>query len=102
MTDYEKKEYIDTLIVQTKNYCRIDYDDDEDIIKIIIDAVFEKLSALIPGFDPYAMTSRQRLLVMMFVKDQYDHPDAYQENEKKLSNAALSMLLSEMYRSKRI
>ena len=97
MTDKKKKEYMDALVEQTKKYCRIDYDDDEDIVKTIIEAVFEKLNELIPNFNPYAMTSRQKLLTMTFVKDQYDHPDAYQGNDKKLSNAVSSMLLSEMY-----
>lgn len=98
MTDEEKKEYMIELVIQTKKYCRIDYDDDEDIIETMIEAVFEKLQELIPGFNPYAMTSRQRLLTMMFVKDQYDHTEVYHENDKKLSNAVSSMLLSEMYK----
>lgn len=98
MTDEEKKEYMSALVAQTKKYCRIDYDDDEDIVKTIIETVFEKLGELIPDFNPYAMTSRQKLLTMMFVKDQYDNPDAYQGNDKKLSNAVSSMLLNEMYR----
>ncbi len=98
MTDEEKKEYMQSLVAQTKKYCRIDYDDDEDIIETMVETIFEKLCELIPGFNPYAMTSRQRLLTMIFVKDQYDHMDAYQEKDKKLSNAVSSMLLSEMYR----
>lgn len=97
MSDKEKEEYMDALVVQIKKYCRIDYDDDEDIVKTIIDAVFEKLNELIPDFNPYDMTSRQKLLTMTFVKDLYDHMDAYQGNDKKLSNAVSSMLLSEMY-----
>lgn len=98
MTDEEKKAYMTALVAQTKTYCRIDYDDDENIIEMIIEAVFEKLGELIPGFNPYEMTSRQRLLTMMFVKDQYDHKDTYHESDKKLSNAVSSMLLSEMYK----
>ena len=43
MTEQEKKEYLDKLTAKTKKYCRIDYDDDEDIIQIMIEAVFEKL-----------------------------------------------------------
>lgn len=97
MTDKEKREYMEDVVMQTKKYCHIDYDDDEDIVEIIIEAVFEKMHELIPGFDRYAMTSRQRLLMMMLVNDQYDHTDAYHETDKKLSNAASSMLLSEMY-----
>ena len=98
MTDEEKKEYMDSFVEQTKKYCRIDYDDDEDIIQMMIESVFEKFIELIPKFEPYAMTSRQKLLVMIFVKDQYDNADAYIGNDKKLSNAASSMLLSEMYK----
>lgn len=98
MTELEKKEYMDALTAKTKKYCRIDYDDDEDIIQIMIEAVFEKLMELIPGFDPFVLTNRQQLLVMGFVKDQYDNTDVYQEADKKLSPAFSSMLLSEMYK----
>lgn len=97
MTDEEKEKCMADLVMQIKKYCRIDYEDDEDIIEIMIKTVFEKLKELIPGFNPYAMTSRQRLLTMMLVKDQYDNTDAYHETNKKLSNAASSMLLSEIY-----
>lgn len=98
MTDEEKKEYTASFVAQTKKYCRIDYEDDNDIVEMVIEAVLEKLGELIPNFNPYAMTSRQKLLAMMFVKDQYDHPDAYQGSDKTLSNAASSMLLNEMYK----
>ncbi len=98
MTDEDKKEYMEALVAQTKKYCKIDYDDDDDIIETMVGAVFEKLQELISGFNPYAMTSRQRLLTMMFVKDQYDHTDVYHETDKKLSNAVSSMLLSEMFK----
>lgn len=97
MTDEEKREYMDGLMVQMKTYCKIDYDDDDGTVETIVEAVLEKLKELIPNFSPYAMTGRQKLLAMMFVKDQYDHPDAYCEGSKKLSNAASSMLFSEMY-----
>lgn len=98
MTEQEKREYMDDLTAKTKKFCKIDYDDDEDIIQIMIEAVFEKLMELIPGFDPYNMTNRQKLLVMGFVKDQYDNTDVYLEEDKKLSPAFSSMLLSEIYK----
>lgn len=97
MTDDEKKEYMDALVEQTKKYCRIDYEDDDDIVKTMIETVFTKLGELIPNFDPYALTSRQKLLTMAFVKDLYDNTEAYHGSEKKLSNAVSSMLLSEIY-----
>lgn len=97
MTDEEKQEYIDAFAIQTKKYCRIDYEDDDDIVKTMIEATFEKMQELLPNFNPYAMTSRQKILVMAFVKDHYDNPDAYRESGRLLSNAFSSMLLSEMY-----
>jgi uncharacterized phage protein (predicted DNA packaging) len=97
MTDDDKQAYIYVLLKQIKKYCRIDYDDDEDIVQMMMEAAFEKLGELIPGFDPYAMTSRQKLLLMMLVKDQYDNKDIYGE-EKRLSHAASSMLLNEIYK----
>lgn len=97
MTDEEKQKYLNNFVEQTKKYCRIDYDDDEDILKMMVEAVLEKLSELIPNFNPYVMTSRQKILTMKFVKEQYDNPDAYNQSDKKLSNATSSMLLSEMY-----
>lgn len=97
MTDEEKKEYMAALVAQTKKYCRIDYDDDEDILEMMVAASLEKLGELIPNFNPYQMTGRQKLLAMAFAKDLYDHPDAYQGNDKKLSNSVSSMLLNEMY-----
>ena len=51
---------------------------------------------LIPGFDLYAMTSRQRLIVLITVKNLYDNREKYTET-KQLSNAVSSMLLKEMY-----
>ena len=98
MTEQEKKEYLDKLTAKTKKYCRIDYDDDEDIIQIMSEAVVEKLTELIPGIDPDVLTTRQPLLVMAYVKDQYDNKDVYIGTEKKLSPAFSSMLLSEMYK----
>lgn len=89
---------MDSMVSNIKTYCRIDYDDDEEVILIMIEAVFEKLKELIPGFSPYDMTSRQKLLVMGFVKDQYDNTEVYNDSEKKWSPAFSSMLLSEMYK----
>lgn len=97
MTDEEKQKYLNDFMELTKKYCRIDYDDDEDIVKMMVEAVFEKMGELIPNFNPYAMTSRQKILIMKFVKEQYDNLDAYHQSDKKLSNATSSMLLSEIY-----
>ncbi|MCD8038874.1 MAG: head-tail connector protein [Lachnospiraceae bacterium] len=97
MTDDEKTEYMSAFLEQVKTYCRIDYDDDEDIITIMVETVLAKLAELIPNFDEYAMTSRQKLLAMTFVKELYDNTNAYGRADGGLSNAASTMLLSEMY-----
>lgn len=98
MTEEEKKAYMYVFINQLKTYCHIDYDDDDDVIQTITEAVFEKLGELIPDFNPYAMTGRQRLIAMMFAKEQYDNRAAYQTADSRLTNAASSMLLSEIYK----
>jgi uncharacterized phage protein (predicted DNA packaging) len=98
MTNEEKTAYMYVLKNQAKKYCRIDYDDDEDIIQLIIDSVIEQLSKLIGGFDPYNMTNSQRLLTLMLVKETYDNRDPYQSIDKKLSDAASTLLLGEMYK----
>lgn len=102
MTDEEKKEYREKLIADFKQYSRIDYDDDAEIVELILAATIEELSALIPNFDPYNMTSRQRLLTLVFTKELYDNRDKYQKDTKSMANAVSSMLLKEKYGGSRI
>ena len=98
MTDEEKKEYREKLIADFKTYNHIDYDDDTEIIELLLDTVFEELSDLIPDFDPYTMKSRQRLLALVFLKELYDNREKYQKDSKGVSNAVASMLLKEIYK----
>lgn len=97
MTDEEKKEYREKLIADFKMYSRIDYDDDTEVVELVLDATIEELTALIPDFDPYNMTSRQRLLTLVFTKELYDNRDKYQKDTKSMANAVSSMLLKEKY-----
>ena len=70
MTDEEKKEYRDKLVEDCMKYNHIDYDDDKDIVETMVEAIAsEELMELIPNFDPYNLTARQRLLVYSFVKE---------------------------------
>lgn len=96
MTDDEMKKYKEKLLDQCKTYCHIDYDDDIAILELMIDTATEEMVDLIPGFDLYAMTSRQRLIVLITVKNLYDNREKYTET-KQLSNAISSMLLKEMH-----
>ena len=76
MTDEEKKEYRAEMI----ELCKKDMEN------------------LIPSFDRYAMTSRQRLLACISTKELYDHREEYQKETRTLTNAVSSMLLKEIYR----
>lgn len=97
MTDEEKKEYTEGIVEQCMNYCHIDYDDDKDIVDLMFDATLEEMEHLIPNFDRFAMTSRQKILVFVTVKELYDHREKYQKETTTMTNAASSMLLKEMY-----
>lgn len=97
MTDEEKQEYRKKLIDTCKVYCHIDYDDDEEIVELMFDTTMEEMTELIPNFDQYNMTSRQKLLAFTSVKELYDNREKYQKDTKALSNAVSSMLLKEIY-----
>lgn len=100
MTDEEKKQARKKLLEECKKYNHIDYEDDEDIIELMIGVAFEEMEELIPGFDSENLSARQRLLVLISVKDLYDNREKYGKDEKKMRNAVSSMLLKEIYGGK--
>ena len=97
MTDEEKKEYRDKLVEDCMKYNHIDYDDDMEILELMFDVTMQEMTELIPNFDPYNLTARQRLLVYSFVKELYDHREKYQNATQQLTNAVSTMLLNEKY-----
>ena len=97
MTDEEKEKYRDGLIATCKVYCHIDYDDDMEILELMFDVTMQEMTELIPNFDPYNLTARQRLLVYSFAKELYDHREKYQNGTQQLTNAVSTMLLNEKY-----
>ena len=97
MTDDEKKEYREALIATCKTYCHIDYDDDEEIVELMLDAVLAEMAELIPNFDQYDMTARRKLLAFISVKELYDNREKYQKDTTALTHAVSSMLLKEIY-----
>lgn len=97
MTDEEKEKYRDGLIATCKVYCHIDYDDDMEILELMFDVTMQEMTELIPNFDQYSLTSRQKLLAFMSVKELYDNRDKYRSDTKTLSAAVSSMLLKEIY-----
>ncbi len=96
MTVEERKQYKAELLEQCKKYSHIDYEDDIDILELMLDTTLEEMEELIPKFDAYNMTSRQRLIALVSVKNLYDNREKYGE-VKQLSNAVSSMLLKEIY-----
>ncbi len=80
-----------------KQYCRIDYQDDDEIVELLRNTVFEELADLIPNFNKEQMTNRQTLLTLIFIKDLYDNRDKYQKTDKEtMRQAVRSLLLKEM------
>lgn len=98
MTDEEKEKYRAEIIELCKAYCHIDYDDDAEIVELMFDTTIEEMENLIPSFDRYAMTSRQKLLTCTSVKELYDNREKYQKETRTLTNAVSSMLLKEIYK----
>ncbi len=82
---------------ELKAYCRVDYDDDDEVIRMIYGAVLEEMTELIKDFNPEALTQRQKLLICMYVKDSYDNRDTTAKNDK-MRYAERSLLLKEMLR----
>ena len=97
MTDEEKKEYRDKLVEDCMKYNHIDYDDDMEILELMFDVTMQEMTELIPNFDRNNLTSRQKLLAFMSVKELYDNRDKYRSDTKTLSAAVSSMLLKEIY-----
>lgn len=75
MTDEEKEKYRGGLIATCKTYCHIDYDDDIEILELMFDTTLDEMTELIPNFDRNNLTSRQKLLAFMSVKELYDNRD---------------------------
>lgn len=85
----------DMELEELKAYCRIDYDDDDEVIKLIYAAVLEEMTDLIKDFNPEALTNRQKLLICMYVKEAYDNRDRTAPTDDKVRFAVQSMMLKE-------
>lgn len=92
-----KEEDHNKLVGLSKQYCRIDYNDDDEIIEIMIDATLQELKKMIKNFDEENITQRQKLLIFVTVKQLYDNREKYGDGGKELQTAISSMLLEEMY-----
>lgn len=81
-----------------KQYMRVDYDDDDELINLLIELVLDELGEQIPDFKRENPTNRQKLLIMTSVKDLYDNRDKRTEKPEVLRPAISSMLIKELLR----
>jgi uncharacterized phage protein (predicted DNA packaging) len=79
-----------------KQYIRVDYDDDDEIIQLMLDTVLEDLAELIPDFNADKPTNRQKMLILVSVKDLYENRDKYTDKPDTLQTAVSSMLIKEI------
>ena len=59
-------------IEELKEYLRVDFDDDDAVIQLMLDAVLDEMEEVVPKFDRDAPTNRQKLLIFSYVKEVYD------------------------------
>lgn len=97
MTDEEKQEQRKKLIADCKKYNHIDYDDDEDMVELMLDVTVEEMTELIPSFSMETLTARQHLLILISVKDLYDNREKYGKEVLRMQAAVSSLLLKEIY-----
>ena len=88
------------LMLSVKKYARIDFDDDDELIRLMINASAECMQDVIPAFRADEMTARQKIILAATVKDLYDHREKYGKDVQRMKIACASMLLSEIYEPK--
>lgn len=88
----------DMDIEQVKAYIRVDYEDDDALIQLLIDAVTDEMKELIPKFDPENPTNRQKVLICAYVKELYDERGNTTASKEKIRYAVQSLMLKEMLR----
>jgi len=86
------------MLKEAKEYLRVDYDDDDTIIQLMLDAVLDEMEELIPKFDRAKPTNRQRLLIFSYIKELYDGRGNTTPSQEKLRYSIQSMMLKEMLR----
>ena len=87
-------------IETVKNYLRVDYDDDDELILLMLDAVLDEMSELIKDFDRDAPTNRQKLLILAYVKELYDSRGKItaSNGQEKMRYVVQSLMMKELLR----
>lgn len=85
---------------EIKNYLRVDYYDDDELIQLMLEAVLDEMAELIPGFDRAKPTNRQKLLIFAYVKELYDTRGKITagEGRERMRFVVQSMMTKEMLR----
>lgn len=91
---------LEKVLPLVKKYARLDYEDDDDLVKIMIDACTQSMADVIPGFNADDMTGRQLIILFASVKNLYDDREKYGKDTQAMKRACASMLLSEIYEPK--
>lgn len=94
------EETLAKVLPTVKKYARLDYEDDDDLVEIMIDACTQSMADVIPGFNANKMTGRQLIILCASVKNLYDDREKYGKDVQAMKNACASMLLSEIYEPK--
>lgn len=88
-------------LLTVKQYCRVDYDDDDALLSLMLSAAIEELLDLIPDMNAAAMSARQKLLCLTVIKDLYDNRERDADGKKSAADkdamrqSVRSMLLRE-------
>lgn len=83
---------------QLKLYMRVDYDDDDALIHLMLDGVLDEMEELIPTFVRDKPTNRQKLLIYAYVNELYDKRKNMTEKPETMRYAIRSLMLKEMLR----
>ena len=85
-------------LTEVKQYIRVDYTDDDELIELMLNATLDEMKDLIPSFDPDNITNRQKILICAYIKEMYDNRGNTTAQPEKIRYAVRSLLLKEMLR----
>lgn len=89
---------MDLTLKEVKQYIRVDYTDDDELIELMMKATLDEMQELIPTFDTENITSRQKILIFAYIKEMYDGRGNTTAQPDKIRYAVRSLLLKEMLR----
>ncbi|AUN11445.1 head-tail connector protein [Clostridium botulinum] len=82
---------------ETKNYLRIDYDDEDIILQLCIDNAEEYIRDAIDDFDNKIQIERfqrkAKLLAMMLIQDMFDNRELMTKDNEKYKYIAKSLIM---------